>query len=291
MKKSALIFLCILAEVICISCKQTKEFKKEKSIIYQVLTTEYAGYNGMIRNGFTKRSFNKIRNREELKTYLQQTIFDYHLQIVIDDERIYLREPDKDTTNKSLDPDNYFSIIKTPNTFYVRCTSCTTQNPDYAQLGAAPVCYDALTYDYIVLDFRSNMGGSDEYSRTFFQVLTNLSYSGRIILVQDRWSFSSGELYGIFYNSYFLSGKFTPDQLVLVGTNSGGAQLYGTCRLFEKENVKFWLPTMNFEENISIIPNYEGEGKGYKPDIYATKEMLKSVIEGLGADLTGIEFR
>jgi len=291
MKKSTLIFLCILAEMICISCKQTKEFKKEKSIIYQVLTTDYAGYNGMVRNGFTQRAFNKVRNREELKTYLQQTIFDHHLTIVIDDECIYHREFDKNTTNKSLDPDNYFNIIKTPNTFYVRCTNCTTQNPDYAQMGSAPVCYDALTYDYIVLDFRSNIGGSDEYSRTFFQVLTNLFYSGKIIIIQDRWSLSAGELYGIFNIPYFLSGRFTPDQLVLVGTNSGGAQLYGSCRLFEKENVKFWLPTMNFEEQISKIPNYEGEGKGYKPDIYATKEELKQAIENLGADLTGIEFR
>ena len=76
----------------------------------------------------------------------------------------------------------------------------------------------------------------------------------------------------------------------LVGTNSGGAQLYGNCILVEKENVRFFLPTTRMDD-VELIEKYEGEGKGYKPDIYARKENLKEVIENLGADLSGIEFR
>ncbi len=44
-------------------------------------------------------------------------------------------------------------------------------------------------------------------------------------------------------------------------------------------------------DDVELIEKFEGEGKGYKPDIYATKENLKEVIENLGPDLSGIEFR
>ena len=67
-------------------------------------------------------------------------------------------------------------------------------------------------------------------------------------------------------------------------------QLYGNCKLIEKENIKFWLTTKKFEP---VLQNekYEGEGKGYKPDIYATKENIKETIEKLGADLSGIDIK
>ncbi|MCQ2584014.1 MAG: hypothetical protein MJ185_00360 [Treponema sp.] len=290
MKKSlfllVILFLCLL-----VSCGNSSEFNREKEIVYEVLSTKYAGYDGMLKKGFSKKIFKNIKTREELKEVLYKYVDDFHLHISIDDERIYYPEPDKDISNKSQDPDNFFNCIKTANTFYVRCNSCTSENPDYEKLGDPSFCYNALAYDYIVLDFRSNKGGNDEFTRTFFQVLAQCSYSGKIIILQDRWTFSSGEIYSGFYHPYYLSGRFTADQLVLVGTNSGGAQLYGNCELVEQGNVKFWLPTTNFEEHIAKVPNYEGEGKGYKPDIYALKENLKQVIENLGADLTGIDFK
>ena len=42
----------------------------------------------------------------------------------------------------------------------------------------------------------------------------------------------------------------------LVGTNSGGAQLYGNCILVEKENVRFFLPTTRMDD-VELIEKYE----------------------------------
>jgi len=267
----------------------SKNLKREKEIIYEVLSTQYAGFEDMTKKGFTKRKLKSAHDYEQLKDLLHTYINDSHLNILIDDERIFSHAADSDTTNKSTDPANLFFYKETSNTLYIRCNDCTDSTPEYQKLGSSEFAfYRAELYDYIVLDFRSNAGGSDHPQMYFFYGLNKCNYNGTIIIVQDRWCFSSGEIYRTFYAT--CKDKFDMNKAFLVGTNSGGAQLYGNCILVEKENVRFFLPTTRMDD-VELIEKYEGEGKGYKPDIYATKENLKEVIENLGADLSGIEFR
>lgn len=289
MRKVPFCFVIIFL-VLLVSCNGSQKFKREKSIIYEVLSTQYAGFEDMKKKGFTEKTLNEAQDYDQLKSVLHEYIDDFHLNIGIDEKLIFAPEIDSDTTNKSTDPDNLFEYKETSNTLYIRCNNCTDSNPDYQKLGTPEFSYyKAELYDFIVLDFRSNPGGSDSPLISFFTGLMNCNYQGTIILTQDRWCYSSGEIYGTFYALCSYRG-FDKNKAFLIGTNSGGCQLYGTCELIEKENVKFWLPTKKMR-HIEQIEKYEGEGKGYKPDIYATKENLKDTIEKLGADLSGIEFR
>ncbi len=286
MKKVLISLICALCFSLSLS-GESKNLKQEKKIIYEVLSTQYAGFEDSKQNGFSKSKLNAAKDFEQLKEVLEKYIYDWHLQIKVDETFVYLRKFDSDTTNKSIDPDNTFECKETSNAFYVRCNNCTDSNVDYEKLGI--MSYRALLFDYIILDFRSNFGGSDAPLITFFGVLASCKYEGTLIILQDRWSFSAGEVYGT--GNWLCSESALGDQkVILVGTNSGGAQLYGNCQLITKDNVKFWLPTTEMK-HIKSIPNYEGDGKGYRPDIYATKENLKAAIENLGVDLTGIEFR
>ena len=290
MKKIIICFL-VAVSFIFISCKETKQFNHEKEIIYEVLSTQYAGFEDMKQKGFSERKFKAVHNYDDLKECFDKYINDWHFSLLIGNDFQYYQKPDSDTTNKSTDPDNTFEVIENPNTLYVRCNNCTDSNPDYWKIGDSEFAYKALSYDYLVFDFRSNSGGTDSPFIPFVNVLSSCKYEGKIIITQDRWCFSGGELYGILYNMYHILGKqFNPNQFIVVGTNSGGMQLYGNCKLIEKENIKFWLPTKKFEP---VLQNekYEGEGKGYKPDIYATKENIKESIEKLGADLAGIDIK
>ena len=71
--------------------------------------------------------------------------------------------------------------------------------------------------------------------------------------------------------------------LTLIGTHSGGAQIYGNCVSYEENGIFFYLPSTSF---VKYLPkNYLGEGKGYEPDIWANKENMKSKLESLGLDL------
>ena len=57
----------------------------------------------------------------------------------------------------------------------------------------------------------------------------------------------------------------------------------------EKLNVDIYFGKADYK---SILPsNYLGDGKGYEPDIWATTETMKATLEGLGVDLTGIDFQ
>ena len=50
MKKIIICFL-VAASFIFISCKETKQFKHEKEVIYEVLSTQYAGFEDMKEKG------------------------------------------------------------------------------------------------------------------------------------------------------------------------------------------------------------------------------------------------
>ena len=103
--------------------------------------------------------------------------------------------------------------------------------------------------------------------------------------MQDNWSFSSGEIWHIF------GVDGLGYKRILVGTHSGGMQNYGNCDLYRNENLNIAIHfgSSNFR---NILPsNYLGEGKGYKPDVWATTETMASVLTRLGVDVTGIIFQ
>lgn len=104
----------------------------------------------------------------------------------------------------------------------------------------------------------------------------------KIFVTQDNWSYSAGEV-------WIMASQFKDLlDLTLIGTHSGGAQIYGNCVSYEENGIFFYLPSTSF---VKYLPkNYLGEGKGYEPDIWANKENMKSKLESLGLDLSGIEF-
>lgn len=107
------------------------------------------------------------------------------------------------------------------------------------------------------MDFRSNNGGGNNHQVLFFRNLQD--YKGTIYVLQDNWSYSSGEVWCV--TQEFINHL----NLKLVGTHSGGMQLYGNCKSIKKGTVRIWTPTTSFG---SMIPkNYLGEGLGYEPDI------------------------
>ena len=115
--------------------------------------------------------------------------------------------------------------------------------------------------------------------------LKSKKYNGTLIVLQDNWSYSSGELWHVL-------GKEDVDfKRILVGTHSGGMQNYGNCKLEENPELKIriWYGTKDFTGQLPA--NYLGDCKGYEPDIWATTETMKQTLVSLGVDLTGVEFQ
>ena len=100
--------------------------------------------------------------------------------------------------------------------------------------------------------------------------------------MQDNWNYSAGEV-------WIIANRFKDKlNLKLIGTHSGGMQIYGNCVKYNENGIYFWLPSTSFATNLP--ENYLGEGKGYEPDIWANKNNMKAVLEKLGLDLSGIVF-
>ena len=92
---------------------------------------------------------------------------------------------------------------------------------------------EAAGYDFIVLDFRSNYGGGNYQQYLFFDNLYKSSYSGTIYVTQDNWSYSSGEV-------WIIANRFKDKlNLKLIGTHSGGMQIYGNCVKYNENGIYF----------------------------------------------------
>ena len=104
--------------------------------------------------------------------------------------------------------------------------------------------------------------------------------------LQDNWCYSAGEIWRLFaWQDEF------PWESILVGTHSGGCQIYGNCETYKNEDLQILLyfGVDAFWRNLPS--NYLGEGKGFEPQIWATTQTMKDVLEDLGIDTEGIEFR
>lgn len=255
-------------------------FESEKKDIYKILTKNYAGYPDMVKKGFTKEKWDNANNYDEITKLFDSCVNDTHLSISNNFNFYYHQNQRFDEgTSKSIDPDKTYIFTETSNTCYIRYTSCDINWSDYANF--PNLASKAKLKDFIVLDFRSNHGGGNYQQILFFRNLGD--YKGTIYVLQDNWSYSSGEVWET-------TGEFI-DKLnfKLVGTHSGGMQLYGNCREITKGNIRAWVPSSSFA---SVIPdNYLGEGLGYEPDIWATTPEMKQVLEAQGLDLEGIIFQ
>lgn len=266
--------------------------KKQLAYVYDLFEKNYAGFPAMKKKGFSKNKFLKIKNKDELKKYLNKYIDDGHFYLRIDDAFFSLPLSVDEGSIKSKDPAyTYFEKV-TSNAYYIRFTNCDTnpKNSDYHSK-LAPAAYFAIHKDFIILDARSNGGGTDMPQYQLRQTLDKLDYRGTVIVLQDNWSFSGGELWRIFGVDDMWGMGASKYKRILVGTHSGGMQNYGNCEIFENKELKIkaYFGIKDFTE--TLPDNYLGDCKGYEPDIWATTQTMKETLEGLGVDLTGVEFQ
>ena len=258
--------------------------KDDLDFIWEKLGTKYAGFSDMKKKGLTEKKFYKIKNTKDLKKLLDKCVEDCHFQLRIREFSYEQKTAHDKGTRKSIDPSDLYFEKETSNAYYVRFTNCTESNTAIF-LNMPAVSFYAQDKDFIILDARSNSGGSQTPLFNLCKSLNNLMYKGTVIVLQDNWSYSSGEVWSIFGLDGYSYKR------LLVGTNSGGMQNYGNCELFynEKLSIAIYLGYSDFRK--SLPSNYLGEGKGYEPDIWATTKTMASVLTGLGVDVTGIEFK
>ena len=258
--------------------------KDDLDFIWEILSTKYAGFSYMKKKGLTEKKFYKIKNTKDLKKLLDKCVEDCHFQLRIREFSYEQKTAYDEGTRKSLDPSDLYFEKETSNAYYVRFTNCTESNTAFF-LNMPAVSFYAQNKDFIILDARSNSGGSQTPLLSLSKSLNNLMYKGTVIVLQDNWSYSSGEVWSIFGLDGYSYKR------LLVGTHSGGMQNYGNCELFynEKLSIAIHLGYSDFRK--SLPSNYLGEGKGYEPDIWATTKTMASVLTGLGVDVTGIEFK
>lgn len=257
-------------------------FEEEKNAIYSILSSNYAGFSDMEKKGFTNEIWKAAASYDDITAIFDKYIKDTHLSISTNGGYYYHQTQRFDEgCEKSKDPDYTFNVMRTSNTYYIRYNNCDTSWEYY--LNFPSYAKDAKNKENIVLDFRSNYGGGNGQQFEFLGNLANSGYKGTIYILQDNWSYSSGEV-------WMVTGQFSKQlNLKLVGTHSGGMQLYGNCKSIEMDGVTIWTPTTSF--GFVLPDNYLGEGLGYEPDIWATTANMKEVLEGLGLDLTGVIFR
>lgn len=264
---------------------QIKIDKKDFKCIEKVLFEQYGGKDELKQ---FQKEFKKVKTLEDLQSFLIAHINDYHFGFRYKDPETgnYLiwningGEPyvtvQKDNPQiKSIDTVPTRKYIRTSNTEYYRNNDCHVD--DEYKTTIELIKGDL---DFIVLDFRTNKGGGNTYQWELMDKLKQASYKGTIIVLQDNFSFSSGEAWNVVGNKYY-----SDLSTLLVGQHSGGMQTYGNCEEIEFNGFWFWLPTTK----MTLPEEFEGEGRGYKPDIFVeSNEQIPLELKKLGVDLTGI---
>ena len=239
-----------------------------------------------------REEFETIKTMKDLYDYLHKYINDNHFRF--DGKNWNLKfefglvtrveenqDWDEENPIKSVDED-VRKYIKTKNAEYVRVTSCNEFEAMMKFLGQIKG-----NKKFIILDYRTNGGGCQGPQNYLFKRLSEMNYNGKIICLQDNYSVSAAEL-GRYLELY--------DNLdiILVGQNSDGANMSGNPTPFESESkrLKFIIPVETKEEvgNHKWFntenSHWEGEGKGYRPDIKIdNNEDFVPTLEGLGVDM------
>ena len=257
--------------------------KDQLSYIWNLFSKNYAGFSAMKKRGLKEKYFLKIKEADKLFKTLDKYVDDGHFWIQINDRLFRKEQVFDENTSQSIDPwDTYFEI-ETSNAYYVRFCNCTSETylNDFQK-----VAEKVLNKDFLILDARTNSGGNDMPQRNLRDTLMRNKYKGTVIILQDNWSYSSGELWHVF------GAKGVRLNCKLVGTHSGGMQNYGNCETYQDRNLKVQAYFGYTDFTGGLPENYLGDGKGYEPDLWATKEIMKIVLEdGYGVDLTGINFQ
>ena len=267
-----------------ILCTNIPVSKKDLSYIWENLSSKYVGFSDMKKRGLNKKKFNKIKNTSELKALFDKYMEDCHFYMKIREFTYYQETAYDEGCKKSKDQRDIYFEQETSNAYYVRFTSCVEANANYfTNLEVVGVI--GRNKEFIILDARSNYGGSNYVQEKLQEILNLEKYKGTVIVLQDNWSTSSGEVWGIFGNE---KSQF---KTLLVGTHSGGMQNYDRSNTMKNDDLNIEISFGSKYFGKTLPKNYLGEGKGYEPDIWATTETMKATLEGLGVDLTGITFQ
>ena len=255
--------------------------KEELTEVWDMISQVYAGFHEMEEKGFTKEKLLKIKNQSDFYDAFDKWVYDGHFAIKIRTFYYDQGHAVDPGTFVSEDPPNTYFEKETSNAYYIRFNSCRTE--EYLKnLGNAVL--DASKKDFIVLDARSNHGGDDSPLAQFQKYLNSTGYKGTVICLQDNWSFSSGELWHIF------GTKDVKIKCLLVGTHSGGMQRFD-CYNFDNKELDMHIAIGRHKRDGIIPDNWLGELKGYEPQIWATTDNMKEILEGLGVDLADIVFK
>lgn len=261
---------------------ETKITKEQLTYMWQMFEEKYAGFSELKEKGLTKRKFLRIKTYNDMQKFMDKYVNDCHMAIYINDYCFRKPTSHDEGCVRSLDSSDTYFEKETSNAYYVRVCNCV----DETYHNKFPlILYKAIDKEYLILDGRSNSGGDDTPQWGLQNNLANLGFKGTVVVLQDNYSFSSGEIWEIF------AQPGIPYKCILVGTHSGGMQRFGNNWPYqnEEQNVLMYLCETDFN---SILPdNYLGEGKGYEPNVWATTPQMKETLEGMGIDTGDIIFQ
>lgn len=261
---------------------KTKISKEQLEYMWQMFEEHYVGFSEMQQKGLTKKKFLKIKNYSGFQNFMEEYVEDCHMSIYL--PGICFHKPtchDEDCV-RSIDPAETFFETETSNAYYVRFCNCTSQ--EYSSRFPR-VSYNAIDKDFIILDARSNSGGSNSPQYGLQTNLSQLGFKGTVVVLQDNYSYSAGEAWVVF------GQPGSPYKCVLVGTHSGGMQRFGNIMPYQNLESGILMTLCYTDFNSNLPDNYLGEGKGYEPDIWATTPEMKTVLEEMGIDTGDIVFQ
>lgn len=264
-----------------IDLSKSKLSQEQLTYIWDTMDKHYAGLSNMKKKGFSKKKLLKANTAQKLKDLLDKYMEDCHFKLVAGDLAYSQPTAYDEGTSPSKDPAGTYFEKETSNTYYVRFNECQSE----AYLKSFPELGEKVVNKaFIILDARSNSGGNNYPQMQLRNYLNSSEYKGTLVILQDNWSCSSGEVMEMFPQNLC---KF---KVLLVGTHSAGMQNYGNVQSFQDSQTGVFLFMGNTSFKKYLPSNYLGEGKGYKPDVWATTETMKDVLEGLGIDTSDIIF-
>ena len=271
----------ILLPLDFVDLKKSKITQEQLKYIWDTMSYHYAGFSDMKKKGFSKKKLMKVTSAEQLKKLLDQYIDDCHFTMIAGDLAYRMPTAHDEGTSPSKDEYGTYFEKETSNAYYVRFNECQS---DVYLKNFPGIAEKALDKSYLIIDARSNSGGNNTPQMEVRNTLNSNKWNGTVVILQDNWSCSSGEVMEMF------DSRLCKFKVLLVGTHSAGMQNYGNVQQFndQKTGVFLYMGSTSFKNYIPS--NYLGEGKGYKPDVWATTETMKSVLEELGIDTSDIIF-
>ena len=112
--------------------------------------------------------------------------------------------------------------------------------------------------------------------------LVEPEFKGKLIFLTDKIAASAGED-GIAYGTALFGET---DQIIQVGQNTSGAQLYGNlCQyVLENSGIQVRFSMTDFSAVPKLSHNFKGEGFGYFPDYWSSNEDMNDTIFAITGD-------